>query len=90
MIEKFSILLNIEKLSKITRMDKYEQIYITKYDPIKFVDQEKEKIISLRNIKQLKENQLSPFKLIKSKTEMMSPKKPDRYNEVKSLKMEEE
>lgn len=47
-IEKFSILLNIESLSKLSRMDRIEENYLDSTNPWLIVEDEKEKIIELK------------------------------------------
>ena len=48
MVEKFSILLNIENLSKLSKMDKLEENYLDSTNPWLIVEDEKEKIINLK------------------------------------------
>lgn len=48
MVEKFSILLNIENLSKLSKMDKLEENYLDSTNPWQIVEDEKEKIINLK------------------------------------------
>ena len=48
MVEKFSILLNIENLSKLSKMDKLEENYLDSTNPWLIVQDEKQKIINLK------------------------------------------
>ena len=47
-LEKFSILLNIDSLAKLARMDRIEENYLDSTNPWLIVEDEKEKIINLK------------------------------------------